>query len=447
MRSTTAAILSAFTLAVSANYAFVAEASSCDHNTFKQAPVLVAQATTIAPVATPAVAPEAASESTSRGDGMTADLGTQYGKKDNPLGTADAEAGWIPKNEHRLTIALALGGGGARGAAHIGVLRVLQKAGIPIDYIAGTSMGSLVGGMFAAGVLVDNLQSMFLDKNQIFKALVPCSPYLRLAMAPSDYVVSRFTKAPAGLFKRNKLDKFVAAHVPAGCSKVENTRIKYAALAANLLDGKTYAIISGDLGQAIQASSAVPMIFRPIATYEGKLLVDGGARANLPTYAARHSNADVVIAVNVDESLRPVSAKLYRSYSGILNRVTSMVLGEVDEHQLESADVVIRPIIENVSIFSTSIKDAERAIRAGEIAATEALPNIKKMLVEKWAKRGTQKLASPTKFSPDLAPQENMDLPTGSRPSEFGMKPRPLATPDGKGIMPTPSQQDPSQGL
>jgi NTE family protein len=464
------------TLALSANYACLAENAGATYvKSLGDAPQVVAQGMVpgIGPsrglAAPPAdgahVTPSGLSEPGSvvgpgavvppqNMGGQPANLGTQAGVNENPLSTAPSEAGMIPKNPRRATVALALGGGGARGAAHVGVLRVLQRAGIPVDYIAGSSMGSFVGGMYSAGVPLNNIEQMFLDKKQFWHALVPVNPYLRMLGMPIDWVASRFHKSPAGLFKTNKIPQFVASKLPSNRRNIENTQIKFAAVASNMLDGKTYPIVKGDLGKAVQASSAVPVVFRPVSTYEGKLLADGGVRANLPTFAAKQSTADVVIAVNVDENLRAVEPRSFRTLKGIINRTISMSLGEVDEHQLENADLVVRPVIENVDIFSTSPSDAARAIRAGEIAATQALPEIRKLLAEKFRER--QQLASPARYVPDMKPsthdlngepQEDVDVPTGQRPKDYGLTPKPTVGPNGTKITPSPANPDPTPGM
>jgi NTE family protein len=450
-----AAVISAFTLALSASGGCFAQ----DLSNTKVAPMKglaappadgVAVLTTQKDVAPDSVTgPGAVMAPNSPGFGAAAtNLQTQKEVNENPLGVAPPEAGSIPKNPRRPTIALALGGGGARGAAHIGVLRVFERNGIPVDYIAGSSAGSVVGGMYAAGVPCDTIQNMFLEKNKFFKALVPVNPWIRMLGLPIDWVEARFTKAPAGFFKRNTLDTFIAGYLPPNRRNVENTKIKFAAVASNLLDGKSYPIVKGDLGKAIQASSSVPGIYRPIGTYEGKLLVDGGVRANVPTHAAKYSNADVVIAVNVDENLRGVSHDDLSKYWGLINRAASMGLAEVDEHQLENADVVVRPVIDSVELFSRKVPDAAKAIEAGEIAAIKALPEIRKVMAEKWQER--QQLASPGVYAPDKAPtvhdlnpDADVDVPTGGRPAEYGLRPRPIVTPNGDKVLPTPANPDP----
>jgi NTE family protein len=289
----------------------------------------------------------------------------------------------------RPTIALALGGGGVRGAAHIGVLRVLEREHLPVDFIAGSSMGAIVGGMYAAGVPLDTLQEMFQDRS-LFKAYTPVSDTLKLMTIPTSMVVRSaklaigFKTNTIGLHSNNRIAAFVDHHVSPYRRNIEHALVPFVAVATNLLDGKPYSLEYGDLGRAVQASSAIPFYVKPIEI-DGKFLVDGALRANVPTVQARQSRADIVIAVNVDEDLQNVNPATLRRVTPYGNRILSIVLAEVDGHHADLADVEIHPVLTPMPLYSRRVKDAQRAILAGEAAAENALPQIKLLLNSKLA--------------------------------------------------------------
>jgi NTE family protein len=316
-------------------------------------------------------------------------------------------------NPNRPTIALALGGGAARGAAHVGVIRALERANIPIDYIAGSSIGSLVGGLYAAGLPIDQIEEMFRNE-QISKALIPSPFWLQCTSVPPRYVISKVKKIlqiqqeALGLYKTNKIAKLVNKTVEPGQRNIENLHIPFAAVASNLIDGKSYAIEEGDLGKAIRASTSIPLLFRPVA-WDHKLLADGGLRANLPTFQAKQSQADIIIAVSADENLQTVDPKFFTSFAGFSNRVISMMLAEVDEHQSENADIVIRVITNDITLYSTKQKDILRAIANGEKATSESIPTIQRIIATK--SKGSLNGNIDNEPDPDVRPGQTRPAP------------------------------------
>jgi NTE family protein len=295
----------------------------------------------------------------------------------------------VQARKTRPTIALALGGGGVRGAAHIGVLRVFQRENLPVDLIVGSSMGAIVGGMYAAGVSLETLEELFRDRS-LFKAYTPVSDTLKLMTIPGSMLMRSAKLAiglrtnTIGLHSSNKIASFVDRHVSPYRRNIEHAEIPFVAVATNLLDGKPYSLEYGDLGRAVQASSAIPFYVKPVEI-DGKFLVDGALRSNVPAVQARQSRADLVIAVNVDEDLQDIKPATLRRVTPYGNRILSIILAEVDGHHSDIADIEIRPALSPMPIYSRSVRDAERAIRAGEEAAENALPQIKLMLNSKLA--------------------------------------------------------------
>jgi NTE family protein len=291
----------------------------------------------------------------------------------------------------RPTIALALGGGGIRGAAHVGVLRVLLKEAIPIDYIAGCSMGSIVGGLYCAGLPLDDIEKALKD-NSLQKAYAPGWIAIALLMCPLRNVTAFLTfkdKPYAGLFSGKKFRKFLNKRLTDYEQRIENTKPPFVAVVTNLIDGKAYKLAKGDLADCILASSAVPPLVRPMEI-EGNLYVDGAIRSNLPVVSARQFGADIVIAVPVDEILRSEPAKNFRSVRNVATRVTDIVLSVVDEHHLQKADLAIKPDIRNIPMFTKKKKYIPIAIKAGEDAAYAALPAIREAMQKAQLKISNQ---------------------------------------------------------
>jgi NTE family protein len=276
-------------------------------------------------------------------------------------------------------IGLALGGGGARGAAHVGVLDVLTKEGIKFDYITGTSIGSIVGGLHAAGVPTAKIQQDF-ESGSLMKHFMPVSLPVRIALAPVLYVPRLLGEKPYdGLYRGNIFRKYMDKNFPDKQQLIQNLKIPYAAISLNILDGKPYMIEGGDLGYAMQASSAVPGLRKPVEI-GGKLLVDGGVVCNLPVKQCRELGADIVIAVNIDEPFYEDKLETFRHPGSVSRRMLKWDLYTIDQAQEDIADVVIHPNTEGVSLITTSKKLAKKAFEEGQKAAREALPQIKKKL-------------------------------------------------------------------
>lgn len=278
-------------------------------------------------------------------------------------------------------VALALGGGGTRGAAHIGVLRVLKSEGIPIHCIAGTSMGAIVGGLYCAGQSPDEIQKRLLA-HSFLRAYHTVPIPVRVAVIPLFLLPHLVGYHPYdGLYRGNRFANYMNHCVPEREREIKSLSPTFCAVATNLLDGKPFSITEGNLGKALQATAAIPALRRPVKIGD-ELLVDGGVGANLPAKQARALGADIVIAINVDETFPRAKDKEFRRIGSVSQRVLSMILAKVDEDQVASADLVIQPDVNGIHLLSTKKSDALRAIAAGEKAAREALPRIRKLLAE-----------------------------------------------------------------
>jgi NTE family protein len=278
----------------------------------------------------------------------------------------------------RKTMAIALGGGGARGAAHIGVLRVLEQEHIPIDYIVGNSMGSIIGGLYSAGVPLEKLAKLGSKdgmRQHYFPGFTKCLLMLPIAKLTQPLRKNKL----AGLVSGDKLQRYLETLIPEDRNDMEHLCIPFSAVATNLKDGKAYRISEGKLSTAIRASAGLGLIMRPVRI-DDKIYTDGGIRANLPVSSAKDTGADVILAVLVDEPLRKLPEETFNKYRGIALRLVDIMVAVTDEHQLQFADIVINPDVSGIPILSNNPRDVERAIKAGEEAARKALPAIRQKM-------------------------------------------------------------------
>lgn len=255
----------------------------------------------------------------------------------------------------RPKVVLALGGGGTRGAAHIGVLRVLKEEGIPVDAVVGTSMGSLVGGLYCAGINLDDIEQLFYHK-KLIHAFDTIPIPVRIAIIPIMFIPHLFGYHPYdGLYRGNKFAHYLASLVPEDKQMIETYQPVFWAIGTNLLDGEPYAIKKGNIGRAIQASSAIPQLRRPVEI-EDALLVDGGMVENLPAEHAAQMNCDYIIAVDVDEKLDVVPNKTFRAIGSVARRVININLTHIDRPQYKIASIVIHPDVCGIDLLSLNKK-------------------------------------------------------------------------------------------
>jgi len=255
----------------------------------------------------------------------------------------------------RKKIGLALSGGAARGFAHLGVLKVLREHGVPIDFIAGTSAGSIAGGALASGLSIEEI--------------------IEMGRKIGWFSMTGFSFSPMGLLSNAALGAFVERHFPV--RKFEDLPIPFAAVACDLETGEEVVLKnSGDLATAIRASCAIPGVFVPV-NYDGRKLIDGGVVSPVPTKAVRKLGAEIVIAVDVIAS----GATYWGSPNtllGVFFQAAMMLLRTAGKHQHYRADVVIIPQIAHLR--PDEIGKMNEFIKAGEAAALEKIDEIKELV-------------------------------------------------------------------
>lgn len=271
-------------------------------------------------------------------------------------------------------IGLALGGGGARGAAHVGVLHILEQQGVPIDYIAGTNVGAVVGGLYSAGVSISSLKEMF-TRGTLMKAYLNVPLKLRLMGIPL-VSTSRLLghKSFDGLYRGEKFKSFLNKYVPESERDLEDLKVPFGAVTYDLINGEVKVLRKGNLGAVLQASSAIPVLRKPVqlgTEAEPLLCIDGGVAVNIPVKEVREMGADIVIAVDLNDYARGSKLEEYYKPGSVSHRVIQAHLRSIDRGQLDNADIVIKPNVDHMGLMSRQPELARRAILEGENATME----------------------------------------------------------------------------
>ena len=269
---------------------------------------------------------------------------------DAPNSSAPAQA--IIKKP--LKIGLALGGGAARGFAHVGVIAVLEEAGIKPQYVVGTSAGSLVAALYASGKTSPQLQQTALSMEEV---------------AITDWMMPIVGR---GMFRGEALARYVN-ELLAG-RLMENMAIPLGIVATDLGNGNAVLFQRGDTGTAVRASSAVPAVFVPVKI-NGRDYVDGGLVSPVPVRFARQMGADLVIAVDISSApeANPADGTLQ-----ILLQTFAIMGKSINDYELKGADLVVRPL--QTGLKSADFSSRQRAIDAGRAAMLAALPALKARL-------------------------------------------------------------------
>ncbi|MEA3407395.1 MAG: patatin-like phospholipase family protein [Chloroflexota bacterium] len=271
-------------------------------------------------------------------------------------------------------VGLALSGGGARGLAHIGVLKIMEQEGVPIDCLGGTSMGGLIAAAYAAG-----LSPKFMEQEA-----------LRMASFRRLLSLAELSLPRRGLFEGESVCEYLAEHL--GDSTFEDLRLPLALVAVDLKSGCEVVLREGRVVDAVRATISLPGIFAPVER-DGRLLVDGGVLNDLPADVVRRMEADVVIAVDVataSEAMSSLDETFRRRYVPkglastieVLYRSLTVMMADIHRRRLAEGnpEVVIRPAIPQGVTVLTGFSRVAEVIAAGEKAAREALPRIKELL-------------------------------------------------------------------
>lgn len=282
-----------------------------------------------------------------------------------------------PAPPHRTRVALALSGGGSLGLAHIGVLAYFEEHHIPVDAIAGTSMGGIVGGLYATGHTPKEIEASFAAAG--WEELLRVQPrYQDLPIAarqdrvhyPGNYALrlGHGLSLPAGLSTAEPLDLFLSRQLFAYSTVEDFDQLPTAfrCVATQLETGEPFVLRRGNLARALRATMSVPGIFTPVE-WEGHVLVDGGLVDNLPTDVAREMGADVVVAVHFSTPVPP--KRQLQSLPNVLTQAVSVAVSVTERESLRNADLVLAPSL--AGIGGTDYTHARELIERGYQAAAQ----------------------------------------------------------------------------
>jgi NTE family protein len=305
-------------------------------------------------------------------------------------------------------IGLVLSGGGAKGAAHIGVLRVLEQNHVPIDYIVGTSIGAYVAGLYALGYSVDEIESIMLTLpwDSSYSDFIPRESLLYADKQLRDrYNITLrlgysdgHLKMPSGLLLGQTAGQLLreSTDVIGTFKSFDNLAIPYRAVAANLVTAKAVVLDAGSITQAMRASASVPGVIEPVII-DGQILVDGGIVNNLPVDVVRNMGADIIIAVDIGSSLS--KQEDIKDTIDVVNQLSTILTNSTtikQKNNLTSTDILIRPAIDDLSTTDFSIMP--EALALGEMSSIKQLDKIQTLSVDpreysQYVKRKKQKSA------------------------------------------------------
>ena len=259
----------------------------------------------------------------------------------------------------RPKIGLALGSGGSRGLAHIGVIKVLEENNIPIDFIAGSSIGAMVGGFYAAGLSIKEIEEIALSTNwrRVFSVLF--DPHLK-----------------QGLIGGEKLKTFIENYING--KKFEDCKVPFVTVATDLKTGEVVVLNKGEMAQAIRTSISIPLVFKP-AEINGRMLVDGGLSAPVPVEIVRGMGADIIIAVNLDKHYCDEEWK--PGWYNIANDSLNILRHHLALSNVANADIVID--INVGKNYWYQFTNGQDKILTGEKATKEVLPRLQEIIYQK----------------------------------------------------------------
>ncbi|MFP5439255.1 MAG: patatin-like phospholipase family protein [Bacteroidia bacterium] len=285
-------------------------------------------------------------------------------------------------------VGVVLSGGGAKGLAHIGVLKVLEEAGVEVSYIGGTSMGAIVGGLYAAGYSAKELDSIFrsLDPDALLKDFTPRSSknffekrndeMYALQLPFQGFKVGFPTAISKGLYNYTTVNQLTdhVRHI----RDFNELPIPFVCIATDVETGEEVVLNHGVLADAILASGAFPSLYTPVLI-DGRLLIDGGVTNNYPIEDVKKMGADIVIGVDVQDPLR--NRDQIKGAMGILAQINNYQMIQKMEAKRNATDIYIKP---DISAFSVvSFEDGESIIKQGEEAARNILPTLQQLGIGK----------------------------------------------------------------
>lgn len=255
----------------------------------------------------------------------------------------------------RPTIGLALGGGGPKGLAHIGVIKVLEANRIPIDYIAGTSAGAIVGAFYAARKNIAEVEDYIVRKKWWDMLTLLADPSLR-----------------EGILQGNRAQDFISGYLG---PELEFSQLKmpYRAVAVDIKDGRAVGLKRGNVTRAVLASCAIPMVFKPVEI-DGTFYIDGGITSPVPVHTVREMGADIVIAVNLERHYYCDEYPGKLNFLNVAKNSFGIMMHNIASYEVPTADINVEPHVEK--IFWKTLLEADnklKGINAGTAAMEEQM--------------------------------------------------------------------------
>ena len=320
-----------------------------------------------------------------------------------------------------VTVGLALSGGGAKGLAHLGVLRTLERMGVRVDVVAGTSMGSIIGGLYAMGTPLDSIESIvvsadwrsiLIDESERDRRFLYQRRFDERSILTLPYEDGRIVLPTGVITGSNFMRLLEQATWPAAATRnFDDLPRPFVAVATDIETGAAVPLRGGVLAEAIRASAGVPGALSPFEV-EGRHLVDGMLSRNLPAFDARELGADIVVCSDVSDQLDSVEE--LESLVDVFNQVVNLTMAEARARQRELCDVLIRPFIEDFS--SLSFDRLIDWVARGEVAADEKVEELRAL-----PRAALAEIARPADFLEDSVRITRVDVRGCCRPqiSEF----------------------------
>ena len=305
----------------------------------------------------------------------------------------------LQQNNIPIKVGLVLSGGGAKGFAHIGVLKVLEEANIKIDYIGGTSMGAIVGGLYASGYNAAQIDSIFKTTNfdAIIQDQIPRTSknyYIKrnderyaLTLPVDNFRIGVPTAFSKGLYVYNLMAKLL--HSARDTKDFSKLPIPFLCIATDIETGEEVLLNKGYLPQAISASAAFPSLFAPVEI-DGRLLVDGGVKNNYPIEEVLKMGANYIIGVDVQDGLK--TRENLTGATKILVQVTNLSISDGMSKKMENTDIYIKPDIKDYGVISFA--EGNQIIEKGAEAAREVFEELKKVGTPGYINKGKKEISN-----------------------------------------------------
>jgi NTE family protein len=267
----------------------------------------------------------------------------------------------LPKRQDPK-LGIALGGGGARGLAHIGVLKVLEEEDIPVSMVAGASVGALIGALYAAGVSTSEMEEMSADIG--WSTLTNYSRFSMFRLVLTEQQLSS-----------KNMETYLEKHLQG--KRFDELKLPFSCVATDLQTGEKVVFREGNVAQAARASATIPGMFEPVV-FRHRYLVDGGLVSNIPTDLLQLMGAGTIVAVDVTSDLSRFQPQ---NIVATLNQAISIQSESMSQTELTRADFVVRPQLQDITAMDLG-RSAE-CIDAGSLAARRSVPGIKRLLIDR----------------------------------------------------------------